>query len=72
MKTNPSVRDRVHVQGRRGKFVVVSVEDRTAHLLPLDGAPSVIRASLDQIEPAPDMKPRTHKDEQGSIGEELP
>ena len=67
MSTIPTLRDRVHVKGRRGLFVVVSVVEGTAHVMALDGAPRVIQVSFDEIEPEPDMEARYHKDEQGSI-----
>lgn len=67
MSTIPNLSDRLYVKGQRGLFVVVSVEDRTAHVMALVGAPRVIKVRLDDIEPALDMEARSHKDEQGSI-----
>ncbi|UWZ86417.1 hypothetical protein [Occallatibacter riparius] len=64
---NPKLSDRLYVKGRRGLFVVVSVEDGTAHVMALDGAPRVIKVRLDEVEPEPDMEARSQKDEQGSI-----
>ncbi len=63
----PDMRQRVHVKGRRGLFIVVSVDEHTAHVMALEGAPRVIAVPLDQIELAERMDPRSHKDEQGSI-----
>ncbi len=61
MSMNPKLSDRLYVKGRRGLFVVVSVEDGTAHVIALDGAPRVIKVRLDEIEPEPDMEPGRKK-----------
>ena len=63
----PDMRERVNVKGRRGLFIVVSVDQHTAHVMALEGAPRVIAVPLDQIELAERMDPRSQKDEQGSI-----
>lgn len=63
----PNLSERLYVKGRRGLFVVVSVQDGTAHVMALDGAPRVIKVSLDELEPAPDLEARSQKDDQGSI-----
>lgn len=66
MTSIPDVRERVHVKGRRGLFIVVSVDEHRAHVMALEGAPRVIAVRLDEIELASEMNPRAHKDEQGS------
>lgn len=63
----PDMRERVHVKGRRGLFIVVSIEEHMAHVMALEGAPRVIAVRLDEIELADRMDPRPHKDGQGSI-----
>ena len=63
----PDTRERVHVKGRRGLFIVVSVNEHTAHVMALEGAPRVIPVRLDEIELADRMDPRPNKDDQGSI-----
>ena len=64
--TVPTKSDKVHVKGRRGLFAVVSVGKDTAHLMALEGAPRVIEVPHDEIELAPEMKPRTYPDKSGA------
>lgn len=65
MIETPKVRDRVHVAGRRGVFIIVSVQGDTAHVMALDGSPRVFSVAFADIELETEMKPRAHPGENG-------
>ena len=57
--TGQNALERVTLKGRKGLFLVVSVQDAIAHVLPLHGAAQVFSVALDEIELAPELQART-------------
>ena len=58
--TVPMTHDRVRVNGRKGVFLVVSVDGDFAHVMALDGIARVIKVPLNEIELEVELKPRTY------------